>query len=334
MSSSSSNKNNISKPSIKSDFNKGKICSSDVSYDTKDHLNILFRLHGSVWNHVVIFCLVNVCITVTIYYLRDNRDIDLTFKDKGHSFMSVLVSFLVVSRSQIVYNRYMEARHLLGSLFRGTNELMQYVTVYTLEDQSENAREWRRLIAKELMILLNVTTKFLSYRSDGENVWDTSDLDEDKRKALKSLLAKRKSSMGEEEANSQAPILLIYNIRKLVARNNEYLQAPLDVPFELKLYANIGEYAASYYGLKKLITTPFPFPLLQMARTFLYFWVFTLPFALIKDMGTSYWATLMTIFFLTYGYIGLEFVSIEMDGMCYFAKQLHNIKIITKYFLE
>ena len=308
------------RPSNKGISKSGKVSSSDVSYDTKDHLSILFEMHGSVWKHVVVFCLVNVSITFGIFYLRDYEGIDLTFKDKGHSFMSILVSFLVVSRSQIVYNRYMEARQLLGNLFRITGELMQHVVVYTADDNSDDAREWRRLIATELMILLNVTTTFLSYRSDGKNVWDTSDLDENKREALEKLLAKRKHFMGEEEANSQAPILVIYNIRKLIARNNEYLQSALEVPLELKLYANISDFSASYYGLKKLITTPFPFPLVQMARTFLYFWIFTLPFALVMDMQTSVWATMMTIFFLTYGYVGLEFVSIEMDGKLFFGR--------------
>jgi len=50
-----------------------------------------------------------------------------------------------------------------------------------------------------------------------------------------------------------------------------------------------------------------------MGRTFLFFWVFTLPFALVNDMGEVRVADLAIIFFLTYGYVGLEFVSMEMD---------------------
>jgi len=89
------------------------------------------------------FCIVNVASTLVIYYLKDHDIVDLTFKDKGHTFMSVLVSFLVVSRSTIVYNRYMLAGSLLGSLFRSSEDLVQHVLAYTYEDEEEDTRAWR-----------------------------------------------------------------------------------------------------------------------------------------------------------------------------------------------
>jgi hypothetical protein len=35
--------------------------------------------------------------------------------------------------------------------------------------------------------------------------------------------------------------------------------------------------------MRMFMTTPFPFPLVQMARTFLFFYIYTLPFALLSD---------------------------------------------------
>ena len=62
----------------------------------------------------------------------------------------------------------------------------------------------------------------------------------------------------------------------------------------------------------KLVTTPFPFPLVQMTRTFLAVWVFTLPCALSDDIETLV-PLIFIVFFITYGFIGLELVSIELD---------------------
>lgn len=62
----------------------------------------------------------------------------------------------------------------------------------------------------------------------------------------------------------------------------------------------------------KLVTTNFPFPLVQMARTFLLFYIFTLPFALLSDISSPY-VHLVVIFFLTYGFVGLEIVAVELD---------------------
>jgi len=61
------------------------------------------------------------------------------------------------------------------------------------------------------------------------------------------------------------------------------------------------------------MTTPFPFPLVQMARTFLFFYVFTVPFALLSDKSNAY-AHCAIIFVLTFGFMGLETTAIELDN--------------------
>jgi putative membrane protein len=68
-----------------------------------------------------------------------------------------------------------------------------------------------------------------------------------------------------------------------------------------------------YYGIRRLLTTPVPFPLIQMARTFLFLYVFTVPFVMLGD-ESSFVAHYFTVFVLTYGFIGLELVAIELDS--------------------
>lgn len=294
---------------------------SAITYNTKHHLGILFQFHGSVWRHVIHICIVNCIITFVVIFLQQ-QGIDLTFKDNGHKFMSVLVSFLVVSRNSIVYSRYMEARSYLGSLFRASSELVQNAAVITQNDQSKGIKEWRTEIARQTIVLLEVTLAFLSYRSQGINAWDSAvGITETEKIDLKKLVSLRSSildnAIGDtaEEMNGETPILLMYNLRKLIANYKKY-GFEFDVPIlkELKLYTYIDTYAVSFYGLKRLITTPFPFPLVQMARTFLAFWLFTIPFAMVNDMGEkARLADIAIIFFLTYGYAGLELVSMEMD---------------------
>mmetsp|Transcript_14458 Transcript_14458/g.20816 ORF Transcript_14458/g.20816 Transcript_14458/m.20816 type:complete len:121 (-) Transcript_14458:36-398(-) len=49
-----------------------------------------------------------------------------------------------------------------------------------------------------------------------------------------------------------------------------------------------------------------------MARTFLFTYVFTVPFALLSDSSKPI-AHCVVIFFLTYGFMGVEYTSIELD---------------------
>ena len=91
-----------------------------VSYTAQNHVQILFRTYASAFPKVFPFVMTNVVWTVVIYYLKEYMDlIDLTFHSSvGHSFMGLLVSFLIVSRSKISYDRFMEYRRHLAECYR------------------------------------------------------------------------------------------------------------------------------------------------------------------------------------------------------------------------
>merc|ERR1712232_864715 len=50
------------------------------------------------------------------------------------------------------------------------------------------------------------------------------------------------------------------------------------------------------------------------ARTFLFLYLYTLPFALLDSVEDNVEVFVATIFFVTYGFVGLETVSIELDN--------------------
>jgi predicted membrane chloride channel (bestrophin family) len=61
-----------------------------------------------------------------------------------------------------------------------------------------------------------------------------------------------------------------------------------------------------------IVTTPIPFPMVQMSRTFIFFYIYTLPSALLTASSTPV-ADLVVLFIVTYGFIGLELISVELD---------------------
>ena len=60
-------------------------------------------------------------------------------------------------------------------------------------------------------------------------------------------------------------------------------------------------------------TTPVPFPLVQMARTLVMVYVFTLPLVFLGDGNSNFWEDCITTFLLTYGFLGLDTTSVELD---------------------
>lgn len=90
-----------------------------VSYTAQNHVQVLFRTYASAFPQVLPFVCANVAWTLIIWYLKSHDFIDLTFHSSvGHSFMGLLVSFLIVSRSKISYDRFMENRRHLAACYR------------------------------------------------------------------------------------------------------------------------------------------------------------------------------------------------------------------------
>mmetsp|Transcript_4516 Transcript_4516/g.6893 ORF Transcript_4516/g.6893 Transcript_4516/m.6893 type:complete len:424 (-) Transcript_4516:293-1564(-) len=275
-----------------------------VTYDTNSHFGVLTQMHGSVWPRVLPHCLLNILNVSAIIYLDRKYDIDLSYSDKGHSFMSMIVSFLIVTRSNIAYSRFMESRSYLSTVMRSCRELMQYAVTFTRYDTSETAKKYRITLARKTIVLLRSVVSVLQFPSRGEHSWKNPILRDDEAQALI-------DAVGEED-NVRAPMILAMFLRTSIASHIEYLMTPMHVNRELRLYSFVSDFVSGYHGLTKLIDTQFPFPLAQMTRTFVFIWVYSLPWVLYNDEIKTP-SLIMIVFFITYAFVGLECVSIELD---------------------
>jgi hypothetical protein len=61
-----------------------------VLYHDRDHVSVLFQMHGSVWPQVLPFCIFNIAFTFLVYYLKV-WGYDITSSTIGHKFMSTMV---------------------------------------------------------------------------------------------------------------------------------------------------------------------------------------------------------------------------------------------------
>ena len=97
--------------------------------------------------------------------------------------------------------------------------------------------------------------------------------------------------------------LHLYRDRRIVQYTDSYER--------FQLIELLNSYMSNYRDLLKLASTSLPFPLIQMARTFLFLWVFTIPFVL-RGVIHEVYVGMLFVFFLTYGFIGLEIVSMKL----------------------
>lgn len=293
-----------------------------VEYDIEDHWAILTQLHGSTWPHVLPYCLFAVLEAFLINYAKKNG-LDLTYPAGGHKFMSILVSFLVVTRTTITYNRFMSLRHNLGRCFQSCRELIQFVTMLTMTSKNPESVLWRREVAIKTVELIRITVAAIEYESSQEASYDIvpdnikkgvdvfihEEADTDYNVITKWAHGKRTAV----DENWRAPIVCAYNLKAKIMeiRQKEILDQKLHVNEELNILGQVANFVTGFHDLKSMLLTPYPFPLVQMERTLLFFWVFTLPFVIINTIDKTFHVCFI-VFLITYGFLGLEYVSIEL----------------------
>ncbi|CAJ1913228.1 unnamed protein product [Cylindrotheca closterium] len=294
-----------------------------VSYTAGNHVQILFQMYGSAFPNVFPFVLVNVMWGLVVYYLKEHHKIDLTFHSStGHSFMGLLVSFLIVSRSQISYGRFMSFRTHLATQYRLCRSISQLTCTYTMTNQTQGARQWRHEVCFKTIKMLRVTMDALHWSSTSRDKWEEEYFKYQARDAEKGddhgasdhFFNARKLSHGRRSNIDEifrAPITNCHLLSQTIMTHPDYLGYKMPVNEYRDLVLMVASFQEAFHAFRVLIFTPYPFPLVQMTRAFLFFWVYTLPLVLLKDYRL--WNALLIVCLVSFGFIGIEYVSMALD---------------------
>jgi len=201
---------------------------------------------------------------------------------------------------------------------KSCRELIHHVVTFTRNQHGPRTVKWRFDLARKNIAILRFIVSVLEFESSKFHAWKTPALTEREKRALISVKA-------AGDNNERALMVLAMFLRSTIGSHIDYLDKPLHVNQELKMYACVSELVRGYHCLSRLIDTQFPFPLAQMNRTFIVIWVFTLPMVLFHDSDDKV-SSVVATFFLTYAFIGLELVSVELDDP--FGDDVNNFDIL------
>lgn len=270
-------------------------------------------------SQVLPYCLFNVAMMVFLTFLDRHFDFNIEISTQGHSFITLVVAFLLVSRVNTAMGRYNVARDALGSLYRQSRELIQNACVFSATSTDQAAKEWRHELAYRTLMMLRTSMAVIDYPTTDVPAWEIPELVGAEKEDIKNstLLTPglQRFAHGERsvwEESMRVPIRVAYLCRKTITTQSSRLKTPASGAQENKMLASVDAFMGGYYGIRKFLTTPVPFPLIQMARTFLFLYIFTVPFVLLKDESSEF-AHCFTVFLLTFGFMGLELVAIELD---------------------
>mmetsp|Transcript_12554 Transcript_12554/g.14723 ORF Transcript_12554/g.14723 Transcript_12554/m.14723 type:complete len:407 (+) Transcript_12554:61-1281(+) len=274
-----------------------------TTYDERNHLQVMFQLEGSVWPEVLPYCLTNTASAAVLWYSFNKRGVHFDISQDANGYMASLLSFLVVSRVRMIYNQTMFSRDCLMKLCKSSEELIQTAALLTAHNDSILARKWRDDLAYMTILLLKQTMCALRNHSELLKI------------GAKDLTA---DAFNRDTEYFQKPNSMAYQMRKHIMKirlcdklKGRMLKEKAGKE-EFKLIGYIDQYTAAFNDLEGLARTRFPFPIVQMARTILVIWLMFLPFGLVHN-EYPLWGICMLIFLLTFGFLGLEYVSVGMD---------------------
>ncbi len=252
----------------------------------------LCECSGSVWLQVLPYCCVNVVFMGVIQYLA-KHGVKIAFSIQGHTLMTLLISYLVVSKINLSYDRYMKARYAIGAALSRLRELHQLALSYTFPNSAEKesivtVKDWRIQLTERIIDLMDCTMRVI-------------------RNPMQAQYLARQEQEGPFPHDD--PLLHVQALRLHLYHGSATSQ--LELLERVKLMDMMNDFVTSYRDLLVLASTPLPFPLLQMARTFLFLWTFSLPFVL-RGVVDEAFVSYVFVFFLTYGFIGLELVSLQL----------------------
>ena len=320
-------------------------------------------IYGSVWPRVIPYCILNCCWAGFIWSLKAYHQVDLTVNKSGHKYAAALMSFLLVIRLKINFERYMKNAAGLAGLLKYTRELVAHVCMLTSRDTGIRAQQWRQDVTYSALVFLRACIVALQFKSrhkhpelfpefDMEGIWSRlvptptkkqkqqqhkdsaksvpnqpsfEDVDQyvdplhgtGRDTTASTFPGKRESlkyAFFDEEGNFDAQGfhtilqlvhvpeghrksmeeafrtvgLLAFNLRWEITKQRDgtwFQEKVRETPCgeELLLMGFVQTMMKNFSRVFENVSTPFPFPLVQMTKTFLFIWVFTIPLALISQ---------------------------------------------------
>jgi hypothetical protein len=232
-----------------------------VTYDSSSHVKVLFQRWGSVWPKVFPYCIFNVILMTAIQLLHNIGGFNLAISTTGHTFMSLILAFLIVTRVNISVGRYSEARNNLEIMYRESRELVQNCCVLSDHITGIEGKEWRSDVAYRCMILLRTAMAVVDFPAAKTPAWDVPELSNEEREQLKSNLFCRVSDSPrnalrwahhirtEEEESMRVPVKMAYTLRSVIhSQRTRFGSKMLETNPELKLLGSVDSFMGGYYG--------------------------------------------------------------------------------------
>jgi putative membrane protein len=266
-----------------------------ISYNPKDWFTYLFRFHKADTVRQLLPMIIGICIYAGLiawaeldwWKLSANsyvRNIPIM-----HSLLGFAISMLLVFRTNTAYDRWWEGRKLWGSLVNNSRNLaMKLHTMLPAEEKTQRAF-FRKMIPAYAYALHNHLHKEktrIALFEDGDHKHVFQKID------------------NEKHIPNQMALMMYAHIRQLHQEKKLSSEDLLFLNTELQGFTDICG------ACERIKNTPIPFSYSVFIKKFIFFYIMTLPFGYVFQLG---FYVIPVVAFIFYVLASLELIAEEIE---------------------
>lgn len=261
-----------------------------ITYNPKDWWKLIFAFHKSDTFRILLPSIVALAIfTASIAYLEiDHWHLNFKNSSAAHSMIGVVLSFLLVFRTNSAYDRWWEGRKLWGSFVNNSRNLAMKLNALLPKERTDLRQKFRVLIS-------NYTNAAYQHLLNG-------------------VVIKTLQFYGEFDENYYSKFSHIPNAiakalyEEIIKLNKEGILEKEDVLF---LNAEIQSFTDNIGACERIRNTPIPYSYSIFLKKIIFVYVVTMPFGFAMEFG--YWATLV-VPFIFYAFASIELIGEEIEN--------------------
>ena len=259
-----------------------------ISYNPKEWFTFIFRFHKADTFRTLLPLIIGISIysAIIVYFIQDffhlSDDHHLKNITIMHSMLGFVISLLLVFRTNTAYDRWWEGRKQWGALVNNSRNFALKLSVILVE------KEDRLFFKKIIPYYSKVLNLHLKNQNISQELFDEFN--------LKVELTKHKPN--------QVVKLMFKKVNELFLDNKITGEQLLFINQELISFTDICG------ACERIKNTPIPFSYSVFLKKFIFFYVMTLPFGYVFNLG---FYTIPVVIFIFYVLASLELIAEEIE---------------------
>lgn len=266
-----------------------------ISYNSKDWFTFIFRFHKADTFRQLLPLIIGICVYSGLIAWLELEYWKLSEKDYVrnipvmHTLLGFAISMLLVFRTNTAYDRWWEGRKLWGSLVNNSRNLAMKLEVLLSKEDNTNRSFFRKMIPAYAYALHNhlhkeKTRVELFEEEEHKHVFQQIDHSRHVPNQLALLMYRH--------------VQQLYTDKKLTGEQLLFLNA------ELQSFTDICG------ACERIKNTPIPFSYSVFIKKFIFFYIMTLPFGYVFQLG---FYIIPVVAFIFYVLASLELIAEEIE---------------------